>query len=92
MIENYQNWNSAYISGKQFMSGIGLIAFALLFIISDVLISLRNLKRIIKSIFIVIPNPFIDAVFDVFRAGFFKSQDKKRRDEAYRSFQRPNHN
>ena len=45
MINNYQNWNFSYISGKQFISGIGLILIVLVFLISDLLIVIRDFKK-----------------------------------------------
>ena len=42
MIGGYKNWDNSFINGKQLISGIGLIAVALVFIVSDVSILIRN--------------------------------------------------
>ncbi|WP_157811594.1 hypothetical protein [Lacinutrix sp. Bg11-31] len=42
MIGGYKNWDNSFICSKQLISGIGLIVVALVFIVSNVLILIRN--------------------------------------------------
>lgn len=45
MIDNYQNWDSSYISGKQLFAGFGLIIVGCTLIITDIAIIIRDLKK-----------------------------------------------
>lgn len=44
MIFNFQNWDSSFISGKQLFAGIGMIAIALVYMITDILIMIQKKK------------------------------------------------
>jgi len=45
MIENYQNWKNPAISGKQLISGFGVIGIAGLYLVVDLLIIIRDFRK-----------------------------------------------
>ena len=45
MIENFQNWKNPGISGKQLISGFGLIGIAGLYLVVDLLILIRDFRK-----------------------------------------------
>lgn len=45
MINYFHYWDNGFVSGSQLFAGIGMIVIALLFIITDVLIMIRNIRK-----------------------------------------------
>jgi hypothetical protein len=45
MIENFQNWEKAYVIPKQLFGGIVIIIVACTFLIADILVLIKKLKK-----------------------------------------------